>query len=192
MRSFQILVATIVVLPATVGLTQESLCNPCVDGPEMFQTPRRDFSSPNATTVITADEMRRLGVISVVDLVDQAVATSAMGQGSISSCDSAQQDVVRLEGRLIELTFPGPPNYESVERGDSPETVSVLLLPQVLCFRDESRDWDVQMIQVIGLDEAYFALIGREIELLGSLFRAESGHHHTPIILEASAIQPLK
>ena len=53
---------------------------------------------------------------------------------------TAQDPCLRYEPAISELTgtikrvvFPGPPNYESVTRGDKPETCWVLYLPKKVC-----------------------------------------------------------
>jgi hypothetical protein len=47
---------------------------------------------------------------------------SAMGQStSLSPCLSYEPAVVTLSGTLVRKTFPGPPNYKSVKKGDKPE-----------------------------------------------------------------------
>src|SRR5579862_2439275 len=37
---------------------------------------------------------------------------------------------VKLKGKIIQHTFPGVPNYESIEDGDAPETRWVLVIPE--------------------------------------------------------------
>jgi hypothetical protein len=67
MRWFFPSVGIVLMTSATVSQAQGSLCNPCVDPP----TIRRDFSIADSTTVVTAEEMRSLGVVSVADMVKQ-------------------------------------------------------------------------------------------------------------------------
>jgi hypothetical protein len=61
-------------LIAMPGLAQESLCNPCVDPPVRKIQP--DFTSPNQTVTVTAEDMRNLGVITVADMVNQLTAAA--------------------------------------------------------------------------------------------------------------------
>ena len=55
---------------STGGIPDELRCEECPwDAPVRI---RRDkFTSPNATTIVTAEDMRSLGVISVADMVNQ-------------------------------------------------------------------------------------------------------------------------
>src|SRR5260221_9156254 len=38
--------------------------------------------------------------------------------------------LVSLQGTILRHTFPGIPNYESLENGDAPETRRVLVIPE--------------------------------------------------------------
>ena len=67
MRWFCPSVGIVLMTSATVGLAQGSLCDPCVDPP----TIRRDFSIADSTTVVTAEDIRSLDVVSVADMLKQ-------------------------------------------------------------------------------------------------------------------------
>ena len=42
-----------------------------------------------------------------------------------------------LNGRLTYAVYPGPPNYQSVEKGDTPEGSYVLVLDSDICIRGD-------------------------------------------------------
>lgn len=69
MRFFCSLVGSAATLVSAIGLAQEPLCNPCVDPPvrERSALP----TSGTDSNVITADDIRTLGVISIGDVVNQ-------------------------------------------------------------------------------------------------------------------------
>lgn len=70
MRAYCSFASVIAILLAVPAAAQESLCNPCVDpGPDRIR--RSDFVSPSNTIIVTADDMRNLGVVSVADMVRQ-------------------------------------------------------------------------------------------------------------------------
>jgi hypothetical protein len=69
LRSALALSLLLAALPS-VGAAQESLCNPCVD-PRLRPMRPFEFSSPGARSVVTAEDMRKLGVISVADMIRQ-------------------------------------------------------------------------------------------------------------------------
>jgi hypothetical protein len=69
---------------------------------------------------------------------------SAMGQStSLSPCLSYEPAVVTLSGTLVRKTFPGPPNYKSVKKGDKPETSWFLDLPESVCVNEDKTEPDL-------------------------------------------------
>jgi len=122
-------------------------------------------------------------------------ASSSLGTNS--PCLNYEPASVHLAGVIKRKTFPGPPNYESVAKGDEPETYWVLHPSKPLCvnfFSDWSQEKHVTAIQLIFNGAAreyarYRALVGKEVLIDGSLSHAETGHHHTPILLTVTAIK---
>jgi len=59
------------------------------------------------------------------------IAIALFAGGGAHANNSKCYDVGRgqpagLEGRLLTITFPGPPNYEDVQKGDTPEPTYVV------------------------------------------------------------------
>src|SRR5215813_15064234 len=52
-----------------------------------------------------------------------------------TGCLSYEPTVVKLRGTIISRTFPGPPNYESIREGDTPEAYWLLVLPRPACVK---------------------------------------------------------
>ncbi|WP_374511759.1 DUF4431 domain-containing protein [Niveibacterium sp.] len=106
-------------------------------------------------------------------------------------CLKYEPAVVSLSGKLVQKTFPGPPNFESVENGDRAETRYHLQLDPSICTRaakdDDAGDHDgVSELQLVLSGPQYDAQrpkLGARVTLSGSLFEAHSGHHHTPVLL---------
>lgn len=100
-------------------------------------------------------------------------------------CLSEGSDVT-LTGTLLRITFPGPPNFESVEQGDEPETYWVLQTDSPLCASD-APDWgDKSLLQLTvdaSLYQTHRSLIGHRVRVSGRLLYAETGHHHTPVMI---------
>jgi hypothetical protein len=101
---------------------------------------------------------------------------------------------VELAGVLARRTFPGPPNYESVARGDRPEVTWLLQLDQPACVAADATDATGFNVAVASVREIQLAVtpeqyqrygnrVGRRVALSGALFGAETGHHHTPVLL---------
>jgi len=106
-------------------------------------------------------------------------------------CVSYEPDQVVLTGTIRRHTFPGPPNFESIAKGDRPETYWLLHLEQPICVSASSQ-WeaeagvsDVQLI-ITKYDKT---LVGRKVVATGTLFQAHTGHHHTPVLLTVSSIR---
>jgi hypothetical protein len=71
-------VAAIAASTPALAQEQESLCNPCVDAP-INRINRGGFQPLTpGTTVITAEQMRSLGVVSVADMVRQQALQAAV------------------------------------------------------------------------------------------------------------------
>jgi hypothetical protein len=101
---------------------------------------------------------------------------------------------VMLTGRLERRTYPGRPNYESIERGDEPETGFYLNLSRQICTVGDRSSRDgypqlqrVTLVQLV-LNEAGYKklrpLLGRTVRLQGTLFASHTGHHHAPLLLD--------
>jgi len=103
---------------------------------------------------------------------------------------------VQLIGTLERKTFPGPPEYESIAAGDLPETVWLLKLDQPACVAADPGDAsginravpavkEVQLLLTEDQYRVYARWIGVHAVLKGKLFGAATGHHRTPVLLEA-------
>ena len=113
-------------------------------------------------------------------------------------CLSYEADSVRLTGTISRKTFPGPPNYESIRRGDQPETYWILHLASPICTTasaENDAESNVSDIQLI-LTPRQYALYrncagGRAravVTARGKLLHAITGHHHTQVLLEVKGL----
>ena len=127
------------------------------------------------------------------------ITTSVVSGGS-RDCLSYSPDEVKLTGKIRIRTFPGPPNYESVRRGDMPEVTWILHLNQPVCVkRGQDNEFDVSERNVrdvqMALDqEQYtkwrkFARSRARVVVTGTLFHAHTGHHHTEVLIDVSSIE---
>lgn len=104
-----------------------------------------------------------------------------------------------LEGRLTRRTFAGPPNYEDVRRGDTPERTFILVLPSAICIDDGQHLADPHVlfrdVQVYANDAAtrrrLSAAVGRRLRVSGEPFAAHTGHHHAPLVMEVRRLTML-
>ena len=114
---------------------------------------------------------------------------------------------VLLSGRLMQRVFPGPPNYESVAKGDEAEHAFILKLDHPVRVRQSTRDpdlnseaRDVRAIHVGSMlddegDELAVArlmksLVGRDVVIKAGLMRGHTGHHHADVVGFVKQIKP--
>lgn len=112
---------------------------------------------------------------------------------------SYEPATVTLTGRISKQVFPGPPNYESVKKGDAPEVAWVLRLERPVSVKARKGDdfnqtrRNVRDLQLaLGPDDfkRYRNLLGKRVAVIGGLFGAHTGHHHTAVLMSVKRIQP--
>jgi hypothetical protein len=115
-----------------------------------------------------------------------------------STCLSCEPSVVKLTGTLMRKTFPGPPNYVSVEQGDKPEVYWLLNLTKPICVAEDPAEpgWnpahkDIRTMQLVipaAFYKKYKNLVGQRVEITGSLFGEQTAHHYTPVLLTVRSL----
>jgi hypothetical protein len=114
------------------------------------------------------------------------------------SCLSYEPAIVTPSGTLVRKIFPGPPNYESVKKGDRHETSWFLDLPESVCVNESKTEPElnpkqsgIHEIQLVLQSEQYQqhkGMVGRKVLATGTLFGEHTGHHHTPVLLTVRAL----
>jgi hypothetical protein len=108
---------------------------------------------------------------------------------------------VQLSGMLVRETFPGSPNYKSIEDGDTPETYWLVRLdgpvPTNRMFEHglnepTSGGTSVQLVLTPEQFELHRVLVGKKVTVEGYLFAAVTGHHHTPVLLDDVRFLPIE
>jgi len=133
--------------------------------------------------------MKTILVASLLSLI--LLTTSVAAQ-----CLEYEPKLVHLSGKLMRETHPGPPNYESIRKGDEAEAIWVLRLSLPICVvaMDDInvREVDQKEVQLV-LDaeqyKKYRKLIGQKIFVTGTLFHAHTGHHHKQLLLTVSEMR---
>lgn len=109
-------------------------------------------------------------------------------------------ETTTLTGKVWRETFPGPPNYESIEAGDRPETYWILTTEEAFCgeaLSFESGDTyripgELTRFQLV-LDRDQYAdnqsLVFDNATVTGSLFTGHTGHHHTSMLIDVESIE---
>jgi hypothetical protein len=113
--------------------------------------------------------------------------------------------VVDLVGALDLQTFPGPPNYESIQGGDKLERHFYLKLDSPVDVvphgehptvdnPEEERNVQIMQLAIDGEDEALWASFkklgkGAHVKVTGTLFHRFTGHHHSRVLLSVSRME---
>ncbi len=113
--------------------------------------------------------------------------------------DVSKNEPSALSGHLTHRIFAGPPNFEDVQKGDSPEPGYVLKLDVPICltgddFADPENTFDeVQLVpdETTGKDMARL----RDTDVFVDVTKpmpAMTGHHHRPLVAWVKAIAPAR
>ncbi len=117
---------------------------------------------------------------------------------SESPCYYYESDTVNLTGKMVRDTFPGPPNYESIKEGDAMEVYWVLQLQKPICMNAVADDYtnvdrqnvtQLQMVVGDGMYKKYRNLLYKTVTVKGTLFGAQTGHHHTDVLITVISIK---
>lgn len=113
--------------------------------------------------------------------------------------DLRRAEPAYLEGHLSFRIFAGPPGFEDVQKGDTPEPGYVLALRDAICL-DGDEDFadpdyffnEVHLLPTERTEAAMRALDDTDVAVdLSDPMPAMTGHHHRPLVAWVTAIRPL-
>jgi Domain of unknown function (DUF4431) len=132
--------------------------------------------------------------VTLVMALSAFVATHAA-----TPCLQFEPAVTSIVGTLTRKTFPGPPNYESIKDGDRPETYWYVIPATALCVAGTPGDAvngkdlaDITIVQLTLLHDEYTTharLLGKNVNVTGTVSAAITGHHHAPVVLEVATLE---
>jgi hypothetical protein len=106
---------------------------------------------------------------------------------------------VSLTGTLRSQVFAGPPNYESIKRGDRKETAIIFTLVAPACTTGNDPvgidvpETHIRKMQLVVTKDAHWKtvrrLMGKRAIVTGTLFHAHTGHHRTKVLIEVANIR---
>lgn len=103
--------------------------------------------------------------------------------------DLSKGEPHNLTGALSHRIFPGPPGFQDVRRGDTPEPGYILQLAASICLSgDEFADPDkmfsqVQLVETDKTANTMRSLLGKNVTVaLSQPMAAQTGHHHRPLV----------
>jgi hypothetical protein len=102
---------------------------------------------------------------------------------------------VNLTGILVRQTYPGPPDYESLTKGDEPRIILILQLDSPVCVSEAGSgypaEYNEREIQLEFGRDAYAqhrSLLGKRVVVDGELIRG-GARHEKRLVLAASEIR---
>ena len=124
-----------------------------------------------------------------------AATLTVLCAAAAAHCLDYEPSVVVLSGTLVRQTFPGPPNYESVARGDSAEQIWILRLRKGICVNvadhfdiHEAGQKQIQLVLEPEFYQRFRNFVGKGVTVTGTLFHAHTGHHYKKLLLTTTAI----
>src|SRR6266850_1891735 len=131
------------------------------------------------------------------------ILVPAIGQplarpGVADSCYRYRPAPVSLTGRLIQRTLPGPPNYQSIKRGDRPQVVDLLILEAPICTIPDYKDSPntdafqgqdtVQVRRAVSTWREVRRLAGKRVVVKGTLAEWALGPDRTPVVIDPTEV----
>ncbi len=120
--------------------------------------------------------------------------------GVTDSCYHYRPAPASLTGRLIQRTLPGPPNYQSIARGDRPQVVDLLILETPICTIPDYKDSPntdafqgqdtVQVRRAESTWREVRRLSGRRVVVTGTLAEWALGPDRTPVVIDPTEVRP--
>ena len=124
------------------------------------------------------------GVLSIAPSVDAGVGADPC----------IEYGAVNLTGRLMRQTLAGPPDYESVTKGDAPLVVWILVLDRRICAVDpraryprENAEQEIQLVLPAEQYSLYRTLLGERVTATGQLIHG-GARYDKRLVLTATAV----
>jgi hypothetical protein len=120
---------------------------------------------------------------------------TAIARPDSSAAACVEYELVSLTGRLVRQTYPGPPDYESVTKGDKPVVIWVLVLERRIdvvssnpSYPRQYNEREVQLVLEASQYRQYANLLGERIIATGKLFHG-GARYEKRLVLTASEIK---
>ena len=133
-------------------------------------------------------------------LVTTLLFVASCHSSASAQCLKYGPSVVTLRGMLRSHVFPGPPNYESIKRGDRKERAIILMLAAPTCTTSndppqglDDPETDIREMQLVVTKSAHWKIVewrlGKRVVVTGTLFHAHTGHHRTKVLIDVTNIR---
>lgn len=149
-----------------------------------------DTGSPTSDTKTLEPTQTRVSTLTTTQTSTPLTTTGTFPYGP---------DVVHLTGIMRREIFPGPPEWESIERGDKAVTVWVLYLDSAIDVGErlssdslhvpEKDVTRVQLVFITQQSQTYEGYLGQPIQVSGTLTHQVTGYHFTRILMIVEKIE---
>lgn len=119
------------------------------------------------------------------------------GAATPAACFEYAPAVVTISGVVESQLYPGPPNYESIAKGDKQETFWFLKLDEPVCTESDDVDAParigirrVQLVLDPSASQPQASLLNKRAIARGSLFTAHTGRHHADVLIDVTELAP--
>ena len=120
---------------------------------------------------------------------------------------TVQEKILRFDPATVELigtvetqTFPGPPSYESIDRGDEIERGWYLRLKEAVTVEANSPTTDLgwkteKHVRVLHMAVDWQRIpekrlaVGKVVRVKGKLFNRQNGHHHSRVLIDVGELR---
>jgi hypothetical protein len=117
-------------------------------------------------------------------------------QLEVGRCRSYEPEVVSLHGTLVGKTVAGPTNYQDIRKGDEGVKLDLSMCvnqaklePGLYPNPSQKNIRRLQLLLNDGDRLKATALLANRVVATGSLFRAHTGHDHTPVLLTVTYLE---
>lgn len=144
--------------------------------------------------------MQKILILIFFSLITISCSTKTPRQDSVEKCLNYEPEKNQLIGLLYSKSFPGPPNYEDIKKGDKEEIYWLIKTTKVFCVNDTKDNWagkilnqsEVQLIimpSALNLYKTKKSLLGKNVIVKGTLFPQMSGHHKTNVLITVESLE---
>lgn len=111
--------------------------------------------------------------------------------------DLSKGEPKSLNGKLTYVIYAGPPNFESVQKGDAPESTYVLELKNPICLSGDDyfanpklRFNKVHLVSTKETSHQLKSSINQNVTVsLKDQFAAHTAHHHQPLVAWVTSVR---
>jgi hypothetical protein len=116
-------------------------------------------------------------------------ALGALPHPASAALQCVEYGTASLAGTLVRQTYPGPPDYESVTKGDEPQIIWVLQLEERTCaysdwtYTSRYGEREVQLILDAEQYARYQGFLGKQLIVTGELVRGGARHEKRLVLV---------